>query len=176
MEEGVTNHNGGGRTIMIIIMALLMQEYTPVICRKIHLCHCFWKSQKKSRSTLRAKWATFTFWVYKTSLKMPKYGQFWQVFAKPESYGQIVLPDRSLIKEWKSMKMSNSKLLILDILGDFQTMWLTRWRLEKAADSRIWILLSFRFKTSRCFKWSNANVGTSSRSFLANSKCLKVLP
>ena len=30
------------------------------------------KSQKKSRSTLRAKRATLTFWVDKSSLKMPK--------------------------------------------------------------------------------------------------------
>ena len=41
--------------------------------------HSVWKSQKKSHSTLRAKRATFTFWVDKSSLKMPKmvnFGEF----------------------------------------------------------------------------------------------------
>ena len=35
-------------------------------------CHSVWKSLKKSHSTLRAKRATFTFCVAKSSLKMPK--------------------------------------------------------------------------------------------------------
>ena len=34
--------------------------------------HSVWKSEKKSHSTMRAKRATFTFWVDKSSLKMPK--------------------------------------------------------------------------------------------------------
>ena len=34
--------------------------------------HSVWKSQKKSHSTLRAKRAMFTFWVDKSSSKMPK--------------------------------------------------------------------------------------------------------
>ena len=34
--------------------------------------HGVWKSQKKSHSTLRAKRATFTFWVDQSYLKMPK--------------------------------------------------------------------------------------------------------
>ena len=38
--------------------------------------HGVWKSQKKSRSTLRAKRATFTFWVDKSWLKMPEMVQF----------------------------------------------------------------------------------------------------
>ena len=44
------------------------------------IMHSVWKSQKKSHSTLRAKQATFTFWVDKSSLKMPKNSQFWRVF------------------------------------------------------------------------------------------------
>ena len=42
--------------------------------------HGVWKSQKKSHSILRAKWARFTFWVDKSFLKMSKKGQFWRVF------------------------------------------------------------------------------------------------
>ena len=44
-----------------------------------HPVHSGWKSQKKSHSTLRAKRATFSFWVDKSSLKMPKmvhFGEF----------------------------------------------------------------------------------------------------
>ena len=38
--------------------------------------HSVWKSQKKSHSTLRAKRATFTFWVDNSSSKMPKMVNF----------------------------------------------------------------------------------------------------
>ena len=54
------------------------------------IMHSVWKSQKKSHSTLRAKRATFTFWVDKSSLKMPKNGHFWRVFRKLKVCGQIV--------------------------------------------------------------------------------------
>ena len=38
--------------------------------------HSVWKSAKKSHSTLRAKRATFTLWVDKSLLKMPKMVNF----------------------------------------------------------------------------------------------------
>ena len=44
---------------------------------------------------MRAKWATFAFWVDKSSLKMPKivnFGEFW----KTETCGQKVFPDKSI--------------------------------------------------------------------------------
>ena len=47
------------------------------------------------KSLIKTK-ATFTFWVDKSSLKMPKmvnFGDFW----KPEVCGQSVLPDRLLL-------------------------------------------------------------------------------
>ena len=50
-----------------------------------------------------AKRATFTFWVDKSSLKMPKIinlASFW----KPEACGQTVLPDRSLLKGQKMVE------------------------------------------------------------------------
>ena len=56
--------------------------------------HGVWKSHKKSHTTLRAKRATFTFWVYKSSLKMPKNAQFGE-FLK--TCGQTELPDRSVL-------------------------------------------------------------------------------
>ena len=47
--------------------------------QKRQTTHSVWKSQKKSHSTLRAKRATFTFLVDKSSLKMAKmvnFGEF----------------------------------------------------------------------------------------------------
>ena len=46
----------------------------------INVQHGVWKSQKKSHSRLRAKRATFSFWVDISWLKIPKNGQFWRVF------------------------------------------------------------------------------------------------
>ena len=37
---------------------------------------------------------TFTLWVAKSSLKMPKMVNFGEFFDKPEACGQRVLPDR----------------------------------------------------------------------------------
>ena len=72
--------------------------------------HSVWKSQKKSHSTLRAKRATFTFWVDKSWLKMPKMVNFGE-FLKIEACGQIVLPDKEILKDknWRKMpKYKNS--------------------------------------------------------------------
>ena len=51
---------------------------------KAHLDHSVWKSQKKYHSTLRAKQATFTFWVDKSWFKMPKmvhFGEFLKTWS-----------------------------------------------------------------------------------------------
>ena len=51
---------------------------------KYYLHHSVWKSQKRSHSTLRAKRATFTFWVDKSWLKMPKmvhFGEFLKIWS-----------------------------------------------------------------------------------------------
>ena len=50
--------------------------------------HGVWKSQKKSHLRLRAKRATFTFWVDKNKLKMIHSGEF---------CGHTVLPDRLIL-------------------------------------------------------------------------------
>ena len=44
----------------------LLFKYLLYICLKIAHSHGVWKSKKKSHSTLRAKRATFTFWVDKS--------------------------------------------------------------------------------------------------------------
>ena len=49
---------------------------TPMYLERLRNEHGVWKSQKKSHSTLRAKRATFTFWMDKSWLKMPKVVHF----------------------------------------------------------------------------------------------------
>ena len=61
-----------------------IHKYLPYNRKNYMPTHSVWKSQKKSHSALRAKRATFTFWVDKSWLKMPKWsilGIIW----KPEN-------------------------------------------------------------------------------------------
>ena len=51
-----------------------------------------------------------------------KNGQFWQVFEKPDAYGQTVLPDRSILIGQKWLEKAKIEKFICDILGDFQTL------------------------------------------------------
>ena len=56
-------------------------QYTITI-RKKQALHAVWKSQKKSHSTLRAKRATFTYWLDKSWLKRQKWTilvSFWNL-------------------------------------------------------------------------------------------------
>ena len=74
---------------------------------KIHwesTCHGVWKSQKKSHSTLRAKRATFTFWVEKKLIKKFQKWSNLACFWKHKACGQTELPDRSVLKGQKSGK------------------------------------------------------------------------
>ena len=85
--------------------------------------HGVWKSQKKSHSTLRAKRATLTFL---SGQKLLKNAQKWSILAsfwKPEACGQIVLPDRSVLKGQKSVENAKIQKFKYDILSYFQTMW-----------------------------------------------------
>ena len=79
--------------------------------------HSVWKSQKKSHSTLRAKRATFTFWLDKSSLKNAKNGQL-ATFWKSENSCQTVLPDNFDRTKW----VENARLqkLKCDILVFFK--------------------------------------------------------
>ena len=70
-----------------------------------------WKSSKKSHSTLQVKRATFTFWVAKSSLKMPKLVHFCDLKLAVK-----------LIIEQKLMENTKIERLKWDILGDFQTL------------------------------------------------------
>ena len=67
----------------------------------MYLLTVFENHRKKSHSTLRAKRATFTFWVNKSSLKMPK--------METCNCSQTVLPDRSLLIGQKLVKNAKIK-------------------------------------------------------------------
>ena len=74
--------------------------------------HSVWKITEKSHSTLRAKRVTFTFWVAKSSLKIPKIITLTS-FRKLDADGQSLLPDRLFLlrqKLVKDAKMENSKM------------------------------------------------------------------
>ena len=84
--------------------------------------HSGWKSQKKSHSTLRAKRATFTFWVDKSSLKMPKKIHFGE-FLKTR-----ILPSNSVTRQVTFNREKNGRKCQninnqCDILSGFQTFW-----------------------------------------------------
>ena len=68
--------------------------------------HSVWKSQKKSHSTLRAKRATFTIWMDKSSLKMPKIVQFGE-FLKTEDCNQTVFSVTRQVNFWKVKNAKN---------------------------------------------------------------------
>ena len=74
------------------------------------------KIRKKSHSTLRAKRATFTFFI--KNAKMVHFGEF----LKPETCGQTVLPDRSILIGQKLVENAKIKKFKCDILSDFQTL------------------------------------------------------
>ena len=70
---------------------------------------------------MRAKQATFTFWVDKSLLKVPKMvnlASFW----KTEDNGQKVLPDYSVLIGQKLVENAKIPKFKCDILGDFQTL------------------------------------------------------
>ena len=69
--------------------------YTPIKMRPIYVINitrCL-KIQKKSHSTLRAKRASFSFWVDKNWLKMPNKVNLTSFFFKTWTFDQTVLPD-----------------------------------------------------------------------------------
>ena len=64
--------------------------------------HSVWKSPKKSHSLLRAKRATFTFWVDKSSLKMPKLKNSNQAFWIIFKHCGVIYTNRNLMRFHKN--------------------------------------------------------------------------
>ena len=72
----------------LLLIWVVQRGIFEINCRKLQ-CHNgwhhgVWKSQKTTHTTLRAKRATFTFWVDKSWLKMPKmvhFGKFLKTWS-----------------------------------------------------------------------------------------------
>ena len=85
--------------------------------------HSVWKSQKKYHSTLQAKRTTFTFWVDKNKLKMPKmvhFGEFLKTWSlRSNSVTRQVTFKRT--KNWWKIPKENTKIekIKCDILSNF---------------------------------------------------------
>ena len=107
------NH-GGGKSHCIFSYISERKAGRPLM----PLPHGVWKSQKKSHSTLRAKRATFTLRVYKSSLKMLKMFNLTS-YWKPQACGQTALPDKSIVIGQKLVENAKIEKLNCDILGDF---------------------------------------------------------
>ena len=89
--------------------------------------HGVWKSQKKSYSTLRAKRAMFTFWVDKSSLKMPKivhFGEFLKTWSLRSNSvtRQVNLIGQKLVRKCQIL---NVKIEMRHFLKISSTMYLT---------------------------------------------------
>ena len=108
--------------IAIIIMCVYHHEISPLVHKRgtqssmtlsliSHVdfdkpLHGVWKSEKKVSFNIASEASYVYIWVDKSSLKMTKNGQFWRVFEKTEAFGQIVLPDRSILKGRKVLLFS----------------------------------------------------------------------
>ena len=69
-----------------------------------------------------AKNSNGTFWVDKSSSKMPKMDNLTS-FWKSEAFGQTELPDMSVLIGQKLLENAEVQKFKCDILGDFQTLW-----------------------------------------------------
>ena len=105
-----------------------------------HFNHGVWKSQKKSHSTLRAKRATFTFRVDKSSLKMPKmvhFGEFLKTWSlRLNSVTRQVSFNRT--KNGVKCQNSNATFWVIFkqcVLSCFQCMFLARAQAPRASTS-----------------------------------------
>lgn len=68
---------------------------------------------------MRAKRATFTFWVDKSSSKIVHFDESWQ----PELFGQTVYPEGLLFIGETLVESAKNEKFKCDILGNFQTLW-----------------------------------------------------
>ena len=144
----------GKLTFMLVMKVTYIHVHFDMRASYFGNPHNVWKSQKKSHSTLRAKRATFTFWVDKSWLKMPKMVHFCE-FLKTWSLrsnsvtGLVTLFDtvgQILVEKAKIAKFKWDILVIFKqcVLG-----WFTYYRLgelsfiENRFCQKIGLLLEF---------------------------------
>ena len=86
-------------------------KLSSLVTSKTYKNHSVWKSQKKSNSILRAKRATFTFWVDKSWLKIPKIVNFGKFLKTWSLRSNSVTKQVRLKKDknwWKMPKFKSS--------------------------------------------------------------------
>ena len=108
------------------------------------------KMTEKSHLTLRAKRATFTCWLVKSLSKMPKIVYFVEFLKNlPKAFGQIVLPDSSLLMGQKLVE--NSKMLKIQMLHSW---WFSNIVRMMTLTAKTWIsrLFSMLSKSAGNFK------------------------
>ena len=110
--------------------------------------HSVWKSQKKYHLTLRAKRATFTFWVDKSWLKNAQNGPFWRLFEDLKLAVKQTYQTNQFWKEknrWKIPKFQNSNASFcvifkqcasVDIMSGEVLLWI--WKNYLQADHQNW--------------------------------------
>ena len=85
--------------------------------------NCVWKSKKKSHFNVASEARNVYIFSGQKFIKSAKNGQIWRFFWKPETCGQVVLPDRSLLIAQKLVENAKFLKLKCNILRNFQTMW-----------------------------------------------------
>ena len=110
--------------------------------------HGIWKSQKKSHSTLRAKRATFTFWVDKRSIKMPDMVQVGEFLKTWSLRSNSVTRQVSFTRSKIGGKCQNSNVTFWvifkpKIIVKLQTeWWRTKKTLKKSLQNIEWLFFS----------------------------------
>ena len=111
-------HDSGFFAIFGYVDFPIIKKVQDDLFGNMYTLHNVWKSTKKSHLKLRAKRATFTFWVDKSWLKCQKWSiltRFW----KPEACGQTVLPDRSVLIVQKLVEKAKIQKFKCDVLSNF---------------------------------------------------------
>ena len=115
--------------------------------------HSVWNSLKRSHSTLRAKRATFTFWVDKSWLKIPKivnYGEFLKTWSlRSNSLVRQVTFNRTKMPKLKNLSAVFCVICKLCALAQFLSFW-SLWRLWLSNVAHLQLFPAVRTRTSYC--------------------------
>ena len=107
------------RSSFVTIRKQILSQLLRGICFKIRKCaQCLKITEKVSFNIASRSELHLHFEWTKVNQKYQKWSilsSFW----KPEAYGQIVLPDRSLLKGRKSVEKAKIEKFKCDIFGDF---------------------------------------------------------
>ena len=130
---------------------VLCETFIFIKKKNFYMSHGVWKSHKKSPfTTLRAKWATLTYWIKMTNLA---------TFRKTEVCGKTVLPDKSISigqKLVESAKTEKQKLPAKKCYYIVQKLDQNWWKMPKLKNSNETFLDDFQtmcFLLPHSFSW-----------------------